>query len=72
VRLGFALAFQPSLGADALWWSFPLGSVANFVMAVGYYRFGGWRKQRLVVPEGEANEQSQNPAEPGGRLHPAG
>jgi len=72
VRLGFALAFQPSLGADALWWSFPLGSVANFVMAVGYYRFGGWRKQRLVVPEGEASEQSQNPAEPGGRLHPAG
>lgn len=72
VRLGFALAFQPALGADALWWSFPLGSVANFAMAVLYYRFGGWRRQRLVVPEDEAHDQSQNPAEPAGRLHPAG
>ena len=29
VRLGFALALAPRMGADALWWSFPLGGAAN-------------------------------------------
>lgn len=72
VRLGFALATQPSLGADALWWSFPLGSVANFAMAAAYYRYGGWRSLRLAVPPREAEEQAQGVAEPGGRLHPTG
>ncbi len=70
VRIGFALAFQGSLGADSLWWSFPLGSVANFLMAAGYYRYGGWRKQRLAVPT-EHEQQPQPPEEPVGRLHPA-
>ena len=72
VRLGFALAFKDSLGADSLWWSFPLGSVANLVMGAAYYRYGGWRKQRLVVPPEEAQEQAHSAAEPGGRLHPTG
>ncbi|MFA6607867.1 MAG: MATE family efflux transporter, partial [Sphingomonas sp.] len=53
VRLGFALAFKGVLGADSLWWSFPLGSVATLVMASVYYRYGGWRRQRLVVPAGK-------------------
>lgn len=71
VRLGFATAFEPMLGADALWWSFPLGSVANFAMAGAYYRYGRWRDQRLAVPL-EAERQTQGVAEPGGRLHPTG
>jgi putative MATE family efflux protein len=76
VRIGFALAFQPSLGADALWWSFPIGSCANLMMAYLYYRYGGWRKQRLVVPaeapdEGHTSGEAAG-AEPAGRLHPAG
>lgn len=71
-RLGFALAFEDRLGADSLWWSFPLGSVVNFAMAAGYYRYGGWRRQRLAVPADEARDQAQTSAEPGGRLHPAG
>uniref|UniRef100_UPI0035CBD0ED MATE family efflux transporter n=1 Tax=uncultured Sphingomonas sp. TaxID=158754 RepID=UPI0035CBD0ED len=72
VRIGFALAFQPSLGADALWWSFPLGSVANFAMGLVYYRYGGWRRERLVVPTEEAQEQTHSASEPAGRLHPSG
>lgn len=75
VRLGFALWFQPTLGADALWWSFPLGSVANFAMALGYYRYGDWRKQRMVVPPAAPPEQSHQHAqlatEPVGQLHPS-
>jgi putative MATE family efflux protein len=72
VRIGFALAFKHGLGADSLWWSFPLGSAANLLMAAAYYRYGGWRKQRLAVPQEEAQERSQADAEPGGRLHPTG
>lgn len=72
VRIGFALAALPHLGADALWWSFPLGSAANLAIAIGYYRQGGWRRGALTVPEGEAHEQSHADAEPAGRAHPTG
>ncbi|WP_294337965.1 MATE family efflux transporter [uncultured Sphingomonas sp.] len=73
VRLGFAAALLPSWGADALWWSFPMGSAANLVMAVAYYRFGNWRRGALLAPEPEhCEEQSHADAEPAGRLHPTG
>lgn len=72
VRLGFAFGLMPSLKADALWWSFPLGSLANFAMAIGYYRLGNWRSQRLAVPSAEAHQQAHTDAEPAGRLHPTG
>ena len=72
VRLGFALTLEPRWGAAALWWSFPLGSSANFLMAILYYRFGGWRRGGIVLPPApeEAAEHSQTVGEPGGRLHP--
>jgi putative MATE family efflux protein len=74
VRIGFALGARDWLGADALWWSFPVGSVANLVMAILYYRYGNWRKGSLIVaadPD-EAHEHSHTVAEPGGRLQPSG
>lgn len=73
VRLGVAYALQPSLGADALWWSFPAGSAANLVMAIVFYRYGGWRKGRLFVPASpEAEDQAHATVEPAGTLRPAG
>lgn len=72
VRLGFALGFADTLGADSLWWSFPLGSIANLVMAAGYYRYGGWRNQRLAVPPPEPEQHAEAAGEPVGRLHPTG
>ena len=72
VRLGVALALQPMLGPDALWWSFPCGSAANLLMAALFYRYGGWRKGVLKVPEApEAEEQAQATVEPAGTLKPA-
>ncbi len=50
VRLGFALMMRPLLGADALWWSFPLGSAVTMLGAGLYYRYGPWRRGRLVTP----------------------
>lgn len=48
VRFGFAYALEPSWGADAIWWSFPLGSVAGVLMTLGFYLHGGWRRGKLL------------------------
>jgi putative MATE family efflux protein len=49
IRPPFALALAPSLGADSIWWSFPLGSLASMLMAMGYYKWGGWRRARMLA-----------------------
>jgi len=48
VRLGFAYAMQPLLGADALWLSLPVASASNLLLAIAYYRSGKWREARMV------------------------
>jgi putative MATE family efflux protein len=74
VRLGFALGAHHWLGADSLWLSFPVSSLANMLMAIGFYLHGGWRKQRMMAPisADEAIEEAEATTEPGGRLNPAG
>ncbi|WP_254602521.1 MATE family efflux transporter, partial [Sphingomonas bacterium] len=57
IRIGLALALRPVLGADALWWSFPAGSVSNLILAVAFYRQGGWRRGALRVPRAPEPEQ---------------
>lgn len=47
VRVSFAYAFSHRLGADAVWWSFPLGSIASALLTGLYFRFGGWRRVRV-------------------------
>jgi Na+-driven multidrug efflux pump len=47
VRVGFAKLLEPTLGADAIWWSFPVGSAVAVALAFAYYRWGGWRKARM-------------------------
>jgi len=71
IRIGFALGLRPLLGADALWWSFPVGSLASLAMAGAYYRYGGWRKGALLRPP-EAEEHALATTEPAGRLQPTG
>ncbi|USI72684.1 MATE family efflux transporter [Sphingomonas morindae] len=50
IRLSVAFAMMPRFGTEALWWTMPLGSLAAMLMAIGYYRFGGWRRARMAVP----------------------
>lgn len=50
VRIPFAHLLTPAWGADAIWWSFPLGSFITLVLAGGYYLWGGWRKSSLMPP----------------------
>jgi Na+-driven multidrug efflux pump len=74
VRIGFAMLAKPWLGADALWWSFPIGSSVTLMLAYLYYRYGGWRKGVLAVPPDpeETGEQAHATTEPAGRQHPTG
>jgi putative MATE family efflux protein len=71
-RLGMAYLLQPIIGADAIWWSFPLGSGLAMVLTAGYYRYGGWRKLKLIEPlmQEEAEEFAQTDAQPLTRIHP--
>lgn len=48
VRIPLAKALEPHLGADAIWISFPVGSITTMVLAGGYYLWGGWRKGRML------------------------
>jgi putative MATE family efflux protein len=50
-RTGFAYAFKGMFGSDALWWSFPAGSISSLVLAIGYYRFGHWRTMHMIEDE---------------------
>jgi putative MATE family efflux protein len=47
IRVPFALIARGWLGADAVWWSFPLGAAMSTGLAVAYYRFGKWRHARF-------------------------
>jgi putative MATE family efflux protein len=49
LRVPFAAGLQPVLGVDAIWWSFPLGSLASAALAWAYFCWGGWRNNRLLV-----------------------
>jgi len=74
-RLGFALGAYRWLGADALWLSFPVSSLANMAMAIGFYAHGGWKRQRMMpdpITPDEAIEEAEGVMEPGGRLNPSG
>lgn len=73
VRLGFALGAYEWLGADAIWLSFTVGSLANLLLAIAFYRHGGWRKARMQMPppRAELEEEAQADCEPGGRINPS-
>ena len=50
VRVPFASAFTDRWGADSIWWSFPLSSAFATVLAVLYYKYGGWRAAHMEAP----------------------
>ncbi|RZA33577.1 MAG: MATE family efflux transporter [Lysobacteraceae bacterium] len=67
IRVPFANLMQPLIGDDALWWSFPVSAVCAMAMSLAYYRWGNWRKARMLAPYPEevaipAEVGSQPPA----------
>jgi Na+-driven multidrug efflux pump len=53
LRVPFALLLRPWLGEDAIWWSFPFGSICSALIAWAYYRWGSWREQALLLDKVE-------------------
>ncbi|HEY5070972.1 MAG TPA: MATE family efflux transporter [Caulobacteraceae bacterium] len=51
IRIPFATLLTPSLGEDAIWWSFPLGTITSSILTSLYYKFGGWRHARMLGEE---------------------
>jgi Na+-driven multidrug efflux pump len=49
VRVPLANFLVPHLGADAVWWSFPISSTCSMLLSLAYYRWGGWRKARMLA-----------------------
>jgi Na+-driven multidrug efflux pump len=47
LRIPLAALFMDHLGADSIWWSFPISSACAMIMAVLYYKYGGWRSARM-------------------------
>jgi putative MATE family efflux protein len=48
IRIPLALALLGRYGADAIWWSFPVGAGASALLMGLYYRYGGWKKARML------------------------
>ncbi|KAG1462869.1 hypothetical protein G6F57_013863 [Rhizopus arrhizus] len=56
VRVPFAELLQPYWGADAIWWSFPVSSFVSMLLSLAYYRWGGWRKAKMIGKPSHAEE----------------
>ncbi|MDR3507688.1 MAG: MATE family efflux transporter [Caulobacteraceae bacterium] len=50
IRVPFAMLLRPHFGAEAIWWSFPLGTITSAALAALYYLYGGWRALRFSGP----------------------
>ena len=74
-RFGWIFATYDWLNADALRTSFPVSSLVNLLLAIGYYVKGGWRKAHMAASmpdDEECTEEALATREPGGALNPAG
>lgn len=54
VRLGFYFGLYPTLGADALWWSFPASSLISAGSIWFIYRYGSWQHRKEQAFPGAA------------------
>jgi len=48
IRIPFADYMQRHWGADAIWLSFPVGTIMCALLAFLYYKFGPWQKKSLM------------------------
>jgi putative MATE family efflux protein len=61
IRVPFTALLTPHFGVEAIWWSFPLGTITSSALTALYFQFGGWRKSRMLSPEagGQAPDAGQ-------------
>jgi putative MATE family efflux protein len=70
VRLGFYWLFYDSIGADAIWLSYPVSAFAALLMGWWFYTRSGWRKRAIAESAAEAREEVQADGQPAGRMMP--
>ena len=51
---------------DAIWWSFPLGTITSAILTGLYYKFGDWRKSRMLEPVKPAGASPLDGGHPSG------
>jgi Na+-driven multidrug efflux pump len=56
VRIPLADAFTDRWGASSIWWSFPLSSAVAALLAVLYYKYGGWRSAHMASLPAQSTE----------------
>jgi len=64
IRVPFAFFMIPRFGMEAIWWSFPLGTITSSVLTALYYKYGNWRQVRMLhhAPPGpDAADSAQAP-----------
>ena len=61
VRIPFAALMSPRFGEDAIWWSFPLGTITSAVLTSAYYLHGGWKRSRMLRDEALAPSEPETP-----------
>jgi len=66
IRVPFAAFMTPHFGSDAIWWSFPLGTITSAVLTGLYYKFGNWRKSRMLEPVRGPGGSPMDGVHPGG------
>ena len=49
VRFSIGFGFYDRYGADAIWWAFNLAAISSFLLSIGYYFHGGWRKLKPLA-----------------------
>ena len=69
-RLGFYYLAEPMLGADALWLSFPAGSLVSMTLAILAYRRKGWRAKARAISSERAAEECHADGDAAGRFAP--
>jgi Na+-driven multidrug efflux pump len=50
VQFPLAATLLDRLQADAIWWSYPISSALEVLLAGLYYKYGGWRTAQLDLP----------------------
>jgi len=66
IRIPFAYFMIPHFGKDAIWWSFPLGTLTSSALTALYFRYGGWRKVRML--DAAPARETRDPEGAGGEI----
>lgn len=70
-RIGFYALAYPVLGRDALWLSFPVGSLLALALAALAYSRPGWRRAARAVPARECAGEALADGDCSGRMNPS-